>query len=94
MDVVNCKNICLGCRVAGCPWDVPDGYGVKGIVLRRSGPNESLFRFWVRHGQQMDSVTLGSVTKRMVFMSKATIQLHQEKKIGVKSQLCFGVNFV
>ena len=92
---MNFKIICSGCRVAGCPWDVPAGSGVKGIVLRRSGPNESLLRFWVRHGQKTDSVTLNSLRKRMVFMSKAPVQLYQEKKTGLKSQLCFGcINFL
>lgn len=77
----------------GCPWDIPEELKARGILLRRNGPNESLFRFWARHGRALENVHLDALVKRLLLFTKTEVVVHEEKRSGLKSQLRFVLQF-
>eukprot|EP00435_Cladocopium_sp_Y103_P063062 s13_g24.t1 len=45
------------------PWEVPSDSEGRGIVLRRTGEDESLFRFWARFGRRAENDKLVGLLK-------------------------------
>ena len=62
---------------------------MSGIFLRRIGANESMVRFWLQYGRELEQVHLGRLAKMLVYVCKTDLQLFEEKRVGVKSQMYF-----
>lgn len=76
-----------GCQCLGLPWEVPENAGNRGILLRRTGKNESLFRFWARFGKAINDTELRQLLKMLILATKSDVKTWKERKAGVKSQL-------
>eukprot|EP00435_Cladocopium_sp_Y103_P035031 s1250_g9.t1 len=70
---------------AGCPWEAPDGG--HGILLRRTGPNEPLVRFWLKFGELDVKQDLSKLVKHIVLISKVKVVRHKEKTAGLRFSL-------
>ena len=76
-----------GCQSLGLPSDVPADVESRGILLRRTGKNESLFRFWARFGKAINDTELRQLLKMLILATKVEVKTWREKKAGVKSQM-------
>lgn len=60
---------------------------MQGILLQRTGQNESLVRFWLRFGQVETKTELGKLVKLLLFANKLKVVRHKEKTAGLRSQM-------
>lgn len=69
----------------GCPWEAP--LGDCGILLKRTGPDETLVRFWLQHGDIAVKTDLSKTVKQLLFISKVKVVRYKEKTAGLRSQM-------
>ena len=69
----------------GCPWEAP--LGEYRILLKRTGPDETLVRFWLQYGEMTVKTDLSKTVRQLVFVSKVKVVRHKEKTAGLRSQM-------
>ncbi len=60
-----------------------------GLVFKRSGPDTALVSYWLQHSHSVKITRdlLNTIAKRLVLLCKLSVSKHQEKKVGLKSQM-------
>ena len=69
----------------GCPWEAP--LGEYRILLKLTGPDETLVRFWLQYGEMTVKTDLSKTVRQLVFVSKVKVVRHKEKTAGLRSQM-------